>query len=61
MNTKFNNYYSKYFIVIMVIKIYILYFYHSPILIGRGAGAVLMDYFNNLSIEDKLFIENNTS
>jgi hypothetical protein len=42
----------------MVIKIYILYFYQLSILIGRGAGTVLMDYFNNLLQNVKLFIEN---
>ena len=38
MNTKFKKYYYKYFIVIMVIKIYTLYFYQSPILIGSRTG-----------------------
>jgi hypothetical protein len=54
-------YYSKYLIEIMVIKIYILYFYQSPILMGRRPETVLMNYFNNLSIEDKLFVENISS
>ena len=35
MNNKFIKYYSKYFIVIMVIKIYTLYFYQLSILYGR--------------------------
>ncbi len=30
----------------------------NDILTRRRPGNLLMDYFNNLSIEDKLFIEN---
>ncbi len=48
MNNKIIKYYSKYFIVIMVIKIYTLYFYQSSILIGRRPETVLIDYFNVL-------------
>ena len=42
-------------------NIYFIFLLITNIDSGRGAGTILMDYFNNLSIEDKLFIENISS
>ena len=45
----------------MVIKIYTLYFYQSPISIGPPAGNRLMDYFNNFFTKYNILIENTSS
>ena len=45
-----NNKFIKYFIAIMVIKIYNLYFYQRPILRGRGPETVLMHRLNKFFV-----------
>ena len=45
----------------MVIKLYFIFILYTTIVYRADAGNLLMHYFNNLFIEDKLFIENISS